>query len=229
MLSYSEFKAALPAKKKASDATWTRFVMRPISLPLAWVLYRAGLSGNGASLAGLVAAVLGCALLIHPNLVVALCGVALLNLSALLDCVDGNIARAKRETGPDGEWIDAILAYTVYAFMPIALAIHAALLVPKFAILLMALGAVASSTNIFVRLTYQKFITTHPESRNDDPDIGGIGKRIDNEIGLGGLMMPGLIIVVALQVEIFYLAFYAAMFSCVTAMVVFKRVIAIKY
>ena len=45
-------------------------------------------------------------------------------LIALTDCIDGNVARARGETGPGGEWMDALSGYTVYALLPFSLGIH---------------------------------------------------------------------------------------------------------
>ena len=91
---------------------------------------------------------------------------------ALLDCVDGNVARARGETGPAGEWMDALSGYTVYA-LPISLGIGIQIesqsddLVGIWIIV----GSITVISNLYSRLLYQKYInsfskmTTKDESR----------------------------------------------------------------
>jgi phosphatidylglycerophosphate synthase len=234
-LSYGEFSAALPREKRLSDAVWTQLVLRPISLPVAWLLYRTGLSGNAVSTLGLVSAIIGCALLTAPDLNLALAGAGVIALVALLDCVDGNIARATKQTGPNGEFIDASVGYTVYAFMPIALAVHAALAGSSqnvSSITLLVLGAMAASLNIYARLIYQKYEAMQMKMAQAVGDVraGGASKlvkKISNDVGLGGIMTPMLALAVFLGAEFYYLLFYTVVFSIVALGTITTKAIAV--
>lgn len=234
MLGYREFCAELPPAKRASDPLWTQILLRPLSFPVAWVLYRAGMSANAVSLMGLLIGIAGCAMILVPNLPVALCGAILLNVVALLDCVDGNIARARKESGPNGEWIDAIVGYAVYMLLPLALGVRAGLedggTIDGIPVLL---GGIASAFNMFARLVHQKFESAQLKAgvlqTAAAPKSGGgsIVKRISSEIGLCGLMMPFLVGVVILRAEFLFLVFYAGVFFVVAIGTTAKRVTAL--
>jgi hypothetical protein len=92
---------------KADDGFVATFLSRPLSRRLTpWAL-RLGLSPNQVTVAsvlvGLAAA--GCFALGRPVALVV--GAVLLQLSLVLDCVDGDVARYTRSFSPLGAWLDA--------------------------------------------------------------------------------------------------------------------------
>ena len=228
-LKYSDFISALPVEKKESDPVWARYVLRPASLPLAWLLMRAGLSGNTVSLVGIVLAIVAAFALAAPALAVALTGVLLFFLVSLGDCVDGNIARARGEMGPEGEFMDALGGYTVYAVLPLAVGFRAESTqgledVPGA---LMLVGSFVAVSNLYVRLVHQKYVNTARVSRvstpsPEQPAKESLAKRISGELGLVGWMMPLLLIAVAFGFEWLYLAVYALFYGLVSFAVTAK-------
>lgn len=61
-----------------------------------------------------------------------------------------------------------------------------------------------------------------------DATLGGkLTKKVDNELGLGGLMVPVLALAIISGAEIWYLSFYAAVFLVVSLLFTGRRVFAV--
>jgi len=213
---YSQFKLALPAAKRKSDPLWARVVLRPLSLPVAWVLMRVGVSGNAVSVAGVVLAICAFFLLASASQYVALFGAFLFFVVSLGDCVDGNIARAKGETGPMGDFMDALGGYTVYALLPLGLGFRAESIFTQeqFSGVFILLGAVIAVSNLYMRLVHQKYVNMmiagEVRSNTDGTSAkDSLAKRVSSELGLIGWMMPLLVLAVLFSYEWVYLVVYA--------------------
>ena len=217
---YSDFKLSLPDSKKRSDPFWARHVLRPLSLPSAWVLMRLGLSGNAVSVIGVVLAFVAALMLASAAQFFALMGAVLFLLVSFGDCVDGNIARAKRETGPMGDFMDALGGYTVYALLPLALGFRAETVheVGELSGVLMLLGALLAVSNLYMRLVHQKYVNMtikNGASASSDRQSAkdSLAKRVSSELGLIGWMMPLLLVAVVFGLEWLYLIIYAAFYG----------------
>jgi len=211
MLTYREFKAALPPVKRDTDTIWAKVALRPLSQPTAWLLYRAGVSGNAVSLACVVGTLAAGGMLALGSPTVAIVAIVIFNLVALGDCVDGNIARASGRTGPGGEWMDALSGYAVCAILPLALGwrltVEEASQWPVALPLLV--GAVASSANLFVRLIHHKFLNGFgPEGSTSHQRRSLLG-FFNGEASLGGWMMPLLLATYLMGASFWYLVAYA--------------------
>lgn len=216
MKTYDQFRAALPVTKKKSDTILAKLFLRNLSMPVAWAMYRIGFSGNGASLLAILTGVAAMPVLALGGAVGGWAGLGLLSFVALLDCVDGNIARADGASGPKGEWIDAVAGYAVYALLPIAVGVRAGWTGDTLDGVPVLLGALAASLNVFTRLAHQKFETAMlKESATSISNIrkaGSLTGFISGELGLCGIMIPGLAVCVWLGQEIWFVAFYAAVY-----------------
>ena len=96
--------------KKPRDILWNRFVARPLAAALLVPLARTRVTPNQVTFATLVVFVAGAAMLAlcpgHGALVGA---VAILELSYVLDCVDGQLARWKGTSSPVGAHLDFLM------------------------------------------------------------------------------------------------------------------------
>src|SRR3954471_3767704 len=96
--------------KKPRDILWNRFVARPLAAVLLVPLARTRVTPNQVTLATLVVFVAGAAMMAlcpgHGALVGA---VAILELSYVLDCVDGQLARWKGTSSPVGAHLDFLM------------------------------------------------------------------------------------------------------------------------
>ena len=136
----------------------------------------------------------------------------LMMIVALSDCIDGNVARARNETGPGGEWMDAFSGYTVYALLPFSLGVHIFLNNPNQNLpgLWIILGSLTSIANLYLRLLYQKFVNCKLEevTKKKIKSEGSIFSKFSSEMGLVGWMMPTLLVAEITNMLGVYLAFY---------------------
>ena len=138
----------------------------------------------------------------------------------ICDCVDGNIARVKKTTGPMGEFIDAQSGYVVSAFcyMGLGFAAFYTTRYSEYNIWFLALGVIASISNILSRLIHQKFIVSRLKMNNGIDEVTieeekkfsfqRLRKRIGKEVGLSGMFMVLIIIAQIFKIYDFVVAFY---------------------
>ena len=96
--------------KKPHDILWNRFVARPLAAALLVPLARTRVTPNQVTLATLVVFVAGAAMLaVCPARGALIGAVAILELSYVLDCVDGQLARWKGTSSPVGAHLDFLM------------------------------------------------------------------------------------------------------------------------
>ncbi len=94
---------------KPQDNAITRYLFRPVSLPLTKLLVKLPITPNQVS--GIVAllVVLGCWLTAHASFNMAIAGSLVVLASGYFDCCDGEIARLKLMSSKLGAWIDTVV------------------------------------------------------------------------------------------------------------------------
>jgi phosphatidylglycerophosphate synthase len=223
LVDYSEFKALLGEAKRQSDPLFARFVYRPLSFPTGWFFYKIGMKANSVSLLSIFLAITSSLIMVFGDSDDIVVASFLMILVALSDCIDGNVARARGETGPSGEWMDALSGYTVYALLPFALGIHIFLHNPHEALpgLWIILGALTSIANLFLRLLYQKFLSSMIDESTQKglKGSGSLFSRFSSEMGLIGWMMPALLVASITNKLGIYLGFYC-FFYVISAVII---------
>jgi len=108
-----------PQGKKDLDrmvSLWLYYVIRPASFYATYLSIHARLSANQATLVGLVVGIISLVMAYGGNMLYA---ALFLNLFAIVDCVDGNLARLGQPTKV-GEYFDAVSGDIInYGFPPI--------------------------------------------------------------------------------------------------------------
>jgi len=89
--------------KRQSDYIITLFITNELSLALTWILAKTRITPNQVTSASILSG-FGCALFYSFGHFIL--GSILLFASHILDCTDGNLARAKSEFSPIGKWLD---------------------------------------------------------------------------------------------------------------------------
>jgi len=106
----SQIAAAYRETKKPKDILWNRFVARPIAAVLLVPLAKTRITPNQITFASLLTFVVAAVLLAlqpgHPWLIGAIC---VLELSYVLDCVDGQLARLRHRSSPVGAHLDFLM------------------------------------------------------------------------------------------------------------------------
>jgi len=222
-LGYYEFKALLGEAKSNSDPIWCRFLFRPLSFPFGWLLYKTGLKANSISMLSILLAIASSFFMVFGNSQDIVFASFLMLLVAFTDCIDGNVARARGETGPGGEWMDALSGYTVYALLPLSIGIHLSshTSFEELSQFWIIVGAVTSISNLFLRLLYQKFVNSIPNksATNEFKGSGSLISKFSSEMGLVGWMMPALLASSIINMLELYLVFYC-FFYLISAVII---------
>ncbi len=107
---FSRIRDTYRRTSKAKDIFWNRFVARPLAAPLVMILERSRVTPNQITIASLAVFLVAAALLIvlpgHGGLAIA---VAVIQLSYVLDCVDGQLARLRGTSSPIGAHFDFLM------------------------------------------------------------------------------------------------------------------------
>jgi len=95
---------------KPKDIPWNKFVARPLAAVVIVPLARTLITPNQVTLATLPVFLAGAAVLIaFPTWGALIAGAAILELSYVLDCADGQLARLKGTSSPVGAHLDFLM------------------------------------------------------------------------------------------------------------------------
>ena len=120
-----EIRSSLSEKKANIETVWGRLFLRRFSYWLTYPVINMGCSANMVSLMSCFVAVIGCVMMCIGQWGYIWSGIVLLNIWAVLDCVDGNIARCTKKSSLVGEFFDAIGGYVISAFVLIGTGVAA--------------------------------------------------------------------------------------------------------
>jgi hypothetical protein len=96
--------------RKPNDIIWNRLVARPLAAVLVVPLARTGITPNQVTFVTLPVFLAGAAVLALLPSWAALCaGAAIIELSYVLDCADGQLARLKGASSPVGAHLDFLM------------------------------------------------------------------------------------------------------------------------
>ena len=218
--SLAQIRAFVPPGERF-NSYWLRFVLRPLSFPITWVFMRLGFSANQVSYLSVFVALLAATLMLSDERPLVILGALLFNLWAILDCVDGNVARVRRQVTKYGEFTDALAGYVAYALVFLAAGV-AAERSRGFApdslssIDFLFVGALTSILNLTMRLVYQQFRNVSGQRIMGE---GTFESDVSSNLGITGLLMPailgGVIFGQLHWIVIFYAVFHAAAFVVV--------------
>ena len=180
---------SLPPEKRRSDGLWTRFVLRPLSVPLVWLALRLGLSANGVSYLSALFSAAGGVLFSQAGFVLPLWGAVLLNLFSVLDCADGGVARVTKTASPWGGWADAVMGFVAYTAVFLSTGVYLFLRTGWWQALVVA--GLTSSANLLTRAAYQIYKNIEGETAHGSVSFE---RKLAENVGITGLMMPALIV-----------------------------------
>lgn len=189
MYSLKEIIASLPPEKIKQDGLWTRFVLRPLSFPVSWAALRMGFSPAFISYFSAVVSIAGGILFAWPSRLAAGIGVILFNFFAVLDCVDGNMARVSGKAGPWGGWADAVTGFIAYTSVFFASGIYIYWKTLWWPVLIAA--GLTSSANLLTRVAYQIYKNIVGESAHESVSTE---RKFAENAGITGFLMPLLLI-----------------------------------
>ena len=203
---------SLPKKKNGRSSLWVRWFIRKISFPFTYLFINTGWTANMVSLLSWGVIFIAAVLLCINNFWCMLAGVILTNFWLVLDCVDGNIARCKKQKSFMGDFFDAIAGYGPFAFTTLSLGVaayHTSFIIPNnYHYILIIIAGIGAVANIYTRLIHQKYLTCYFSAKSylgETEDItlkdtenkksfAYIREQIDKNFGVSGLFMPWLFV-----------------------------------
>jgi phosphatidylglycerophosphate synthase len=102
---------------------WVYLYVRKLSFYVTWLCIRIGLTANQVTFISLILGMVGCFFMIMGDRESTIIGAILINLWAILDCVDGNIARVLKKTNKTGWFFDSISGFILNSILLFSIAI----------------------------------------------------------------------------------------------------------
>jgi len=237
--SYRKIVESLPVKKNSNSSWWVKLWVRKMSFPLTYLFINMGFSPNAVSVLSIAFVLAACAGYVISTPAAVITAVVMINVWLILDCVDGNIARCRKQKTVYGEFVDDIGGYYVVAFIYLAIAFcvynTGGLLVEEGNKWILAAGGVACICDILARLInkdYVNFSRNRTDYVQEDylteskKSLSYVRRRIGKELGVSGLFMP-LTIICAIWncydlMVLFYLLFNGLALLSTTIIYIYK-------
>lgn len=136
-----------------------RYFFRPISFPLSYCFIKLKISPNQVTFTSWLFVLVGCFFYTKTTPTMYLMAYSCIFIWAILDYVDGSMARVLEKRSPFGHYIDVVGAYFVIALLPLCISIG--LLNNNFYTiseqkLFIIVGAFSSVMSVLLRLTLAK-------------------------------------------------------------------------
>lgn len=87
---------------------WTNFLYYPLSIRLVYLIRQTRISPNALTISSLIIALCGCIGFATGGRAWELWGLLAVQISYVVDCADGQLARYKKQFSPVGGWIDQV-------------------------------------------------------------------------------------------------------------------------
>lgn len=126
-LSIAAIRSTYTEEKRAKEKRyiWSYLVLRPVSYYVAWLFLRLDVSANKVTVISLIIGGTGCVFLAFGSYSFMIVGALLINLSALLDHVDGNVARYNNSATDSGRLLQDLTGITMGVLIAVSAGIGA--------------------------------------------------------------------------------------------------------
>lgn len=161
-------KLRLKMANRANDGFYSVFFLRKFSKPLTWLAVRVNATPNQVTLISFAIGLYSAFCFTKGTFSQTLLGAVLLQLSIIVDCVDGELARYARKFSQLGAWLDAVTDRVKEYMVFLGLAIGAEkegrdLWIPAFAMMLIQTFRHLSDYN------YARIVRIRAESKFQQP------------------------------------------------------------
>jgi phosphatidylglycerophosphate synthase len=220
VIKLSDIKNSLSPEKKKIDKMdlWVFLCIRPLSFYFTWFFLKLGFTSNMTTILSTVISIIGSVLLIVDDWTIQIIGAVIINLWIVLDCVDGNIARYKRQSSVFGEFLDGLSGYVftsvLYTSMGVSVFLfenHHFDLLNDEKWLYVLIGCLTSFFTIFPRLVDHKAHTLFKDFKSENTDRKNYNKFYIiglNVAGMAGFSNPLLLVAVLTKTLNVYLLVY---------------------
>lgn len=220
--------ASLPRDKIDADSYWTRWILRPLSFPAALWALNAGLSADAVTWISAICAALGglffgLGAYLDPrwSMGIQWIGLALLFLFSILDCADGNMARTVKKPNPYGGWTDMVGGYIAYTAALVGLGFAVERVSGGLSGLYAGAGGAAAAANMLMRAAFQSHRLVRAKE-SEDKEEPGVEKRLSENLGVTGLLVPAMMMGYVTGFLSWVLAFYGALYGLGSVWMLYK-------
>lgn len=220
-MSLTAINEATTRDKRKWDPIVTRFVFRPLSMPVAAALLPTRVSADVVSFVGvglLFLSILIAAFLPLGGMLVIV-GIGML-LFSVADVVDGALARARQRPGQLGSWVDGICGYLgMFGFHLAWLLVVFAAGAPRWIAFLILLSI---GCNLLLRLVYAKskmFVGEIEKIDADDETPDGAGRLrtwfylLTSNLGVTGFFLPVVLVSAVFPLTLVLPVIYAGIYT----------------
>lgn len=243
---YKQILESLPVKKNSNSSWWVKLWVRRVSFFFTYIFINLGFSPNGVSVLSIFVTLFACVLFMVPARWAVIVAVILINLWLILDCVDGNIARCRKQKTVYGEFVDDIGGYYTVAFVYLSVGVCAynfgGVVFGQYNMWMIILGGVSSICDILARLIHKDFehftdktlTESERQEKNshesyevtDKKSLSYIRRRVGKEIGISGCFMFFAILCCIFTaydiMTIFYFVFNGCALMATTCLLIYK-------
>ncbi|NQT94998.1 MAG: CDP-alcohol phosphatidyltransferase family protein [Candidatus Omnitrophica bacterium] len=103
--------------RRPGDTKYGIYIARPISRYITWAMLRTNISANGFTFFFLLFGLLSCGFLLHGGYGHILIGMVMFNIWYILDHVDGEMARCRKNVTLTGVYLDSMSHYIIHPVM----------------------------------------------------------------------------------------------------------------
>ena len=224
-MNYREvYDIAMPLSKREAESKnyWVAYVIRPLSVLFTIPLLKTKVKPITVTFWSVCASIFGAAFLAFgDSLMLELLGCFFFSIWAVLDGVDGNLARCQKSCSKLGELWDAFGGYSTLVLVFLSAGLSAFYNSNSIEVLdkywYLVIGGATSVISIFPRLIYQKKKAIMPEfdlkaSYASDKNVGLL-RLIQQNLSVSGGMQVLLFVAVLTQtINLFLLLFFVENF-----------------
>lgn len=219
-----EIAEASTKKSSENDAggsnLMTTFFFRPVSYVVTKPLLRTGLSPNQVSFISLVFAVVGFVLFVAGiafpmRSIWEILGLVCFVLWNILDCVDGNIARIKKQFSGKGDLWDAAAGYAAMCLMVFSMGVAAFDPAQPYSVIYVILGGLSGLSCLYPRLLMHFFYHGEDNEINDKTSYGRMKLIAFNITSPDCFVQPIMLISILLGLEGAYTIAYFVMYAAI--------------
>ena len=169
------YNCCMPAEKRKKERknVWVAWVVRPLSVLLTIPLINTRIKPSHVTILSIIVSIIGFIIFLsYDELIMKTVGWLCFFVWAILDGVDGNLARCQHTTSAMGELWDAVGGYAamVLIYLSAGLAAYYDINLVDFcdSYLFILLGGICAVASIFPRLIMHKKSNIMPENKNDE-------------------------------------------------------------
>ena len=185
------------------------YVWYPLSHPITYALLNTKITPNQVSFLSLICCIIGFGFLglVH-TLAGKITGVFFFVLWILLDCVDGNLARVRKQFSPIGDLWDAAAGYAAICLMFFGMGLAGYDHLGSSAYLCAVLGALSAIFTLYPRLLMHFRYHGEDNAINDKREYGFLKMFIFNLSAPDCFVVPFMLIAVLFRLEFYFTCFY---------------------